>query len=73
MADLKEESTVENNEENQVEETVAPKRPIDPNLQGIQLFYEKNKQTITYAGGGLLLIIGALCFFKLYYLPEQEK
>ena len=73
MADLKEESTVENNEENQVEETVAPKRPIDPNLQGIQLFYEKNKKTITYAGGGLLLIIGALCFFKLYYLPEQEN
>jgi tetratricopeptide (TPR) repeat protein len=73
MADLKEESTIENNEENQVEETVAPKRPIDPNLQGIQLFYEKNKKTITYAGGGLLLIIGALCFFKLYYLPEQEN
>jgi len=73
MADLKEESTVENTEVNQVEETAAPKKPIDPNLQGIQLFYEKNKKTINYVGGGLLLLIGAICFFKLYYLPEQEN
>lgn len=73
MADLKEETTVDNTESNPVEETVETRRPIDPNLQGIQLFYEKNKKAVTYVGGGLLLIIGALCFFKLYYLPEQEK
>ncbi|MES2680768.1 MAG: tetratricopeptide repeat protein [Bacteroidota bacterium] len=72
MADLKEESTVENTEINQVEETTAPKKPIDPSLEGIQLYYEKNKKAITYVGGGLAIIIGALCFFKLYYLPEQE-
>ena len=43
MADLNEETTPEINE---VEETVEEKRkPIDPSIQGIQLFYEKNKQT----------------------------
>ena len=73
MADLKEETTLDNNEENQVEETVEPRRPIDPNLQGIQLFYEQNKKMVTYVGGGLLLLVGAFCFFKLYYQPEQEK
>ena len=42
MADLNEETTPEINE---VEETVEEKRkPIDPSIQGIQLFYEKNKQ-----------------------------
>lgn len=73
MADLKEETTVENTESNPVEETVETKRPINPNLQGIQLYYEKNKKVITYAGGALAIIIGAFCFFKLYYIPEQEK
>ncbi len=71
MADLNEETTPEINE---VEETVEEKRkPIDPSIQGIQLFYEKNKQTINYVGGGLLLLVAAFCFFKLYYLPEQDK
>jgi len=73
MADFKEETTVDNTESNPVEETIEARKPIDPNLQGVQLFYEKNKKAVTYVGGGLLLIIGALCFFKLYYLPEQEK
>lgn len=73
MADLKEETTVDNNETNPVEETVETKKPIDPNLQGIQLYYEQNKKMITYVGGGLAILIAAFCFFKLYYLPEQEK
>jgi hypothetical protein len=74
MADLKEETTVDNTDSNPVEETVEETRkPIDPSLQGIQLYYEKNKKMITYLGGGLALLIGAFCFFKLYYLPEQEK
>lgn len=69
MADLNEETTVQ---EEQVEETVETKKPIDPNLQGIQLFYEKNKNMVNYVGGGLLVLIAAVCFFKFYYLPEQE-
>jgi len=75
MADLKEETTVDNtNEINQVEETVEEtKKPIDPSLEGIQLFYEKNKKMVTYVGGGLALIIGAFCFFKFYYMPAQEE
>ncbi|MCE3259416.1 MAG: hypothetical protein K0S12_1057 [Bacteroidetes bacterium] len=77
MSDLKEEQTVDNNEldqnvEETVEETPAPK-PIDPNLQGIQLFYEKNKKAVNYIGGGLAVVLALLCFYKLYYLPEQEK
>jgi tetratricopeptide (TPR) repeat protein len=70
MANLNEETTVESTE--QVEETVETKKPIDPSLEGIQLFYEKNKKMITYVGGGLALIIAAFSFFKFYYLPEQE-
>ncbi len=74
MSDLKEETSVDNTETNPVEETVEEtKKAIDPNLQGIQLFYEKNKNLVNYVGGGLLLIVAAFCFFKLYYIPEQEK
>lgn len=73
MADLNEETTVETND-NSVEETVAETRKsIDPNLQGIQLYFEQNKKMITYVGGGLALIIAAFLFFNLYYLPEQEN
>lgn len=73
MADIKEETTVENTE-NTVEETVAEskKKTVDPSLEGIQLFYETNKNLVNYVGGGLLLIIGVFSFFKFYYLPEQE-
>jgi tetratricopeptide (TPR) repeat protein len=71
MADLKEETTIDNS---QVEETVEQKkRTIDPSLEGIQLYYEKNKKLITYLGGGLLVIVAAVVYFKLFYLPEQEK
>ncbi|MBA3665210.1 MAG: tetratricopeptide repeat protein [Bacteroidetes bacterium] len=77
MSDLKEEQTVDNNEldQNAIEPEESPRveRPIDPNLQGIQLFYEKNKKMVTYVGGGLLVLIAAICFYKFYYLPEQEK
>lgn len=69
MADLNEETTVQTE---QVEETVETKKPIDPSLEGIQLFYEKNKNLVNYVGGGLLLVIAAFCFFKFYYQPEQE-
>ncbi len=71
MADLKEETTLDNTE-NQVEETVETKKTINPDLTGVQLFYEKNKQTVNYVGGGLAVLIAAFCFFKFYYLPEQE-
>lgn len=71
MADLKEETTDENNEvEETVEETI---REIDPNLKGIQLYYAKNKNIINILGLVIAVIIGGILFFKLYYLPEQEK
>jgi tetratricopeptide (TPR) repeat protein len=74
MTDLKEENPVENNETNPVEEQVeAPKKSIDPSLQGFQLIYEKNKKLINYVGGGLAVLIVAIVYFKLFYLPEQEK
>jgi len=72
MADLKEETTVENT--TSAEETVAGKtKSIDPNMEGIQLFYEKNKKMVTYVGGALAVLIAALVYFKLFYLPEQEN
>jgi tetratricopeptide (TPR) repeat protein len=76
MADLKDETTVDNTEVNEtIEETVeeTSSKPIDPSLEGIQLFYEKNKKMVTYVGGGLLVLIAAVCYFKLMYLPEKEN
>jgi tetratricopeptide (TPR) repeat protein len=77
MSDLKEETTVDNNNEQpdqNVEETTqdsAPK-PIDPSLQGVQLFYEQNKKMVQYVGGGILAIAAVFIFFKFYYLPDKE-
>lgn len=72
MADLNEETTVENT--TPVEETVERKpKSIDPNLDGIRLFYEKNKKMVTYLGGGLVVLVAAVVYFKLVYLPEQEN
>lgn len=72
MSDLKEETQTEN-VETQVEETVEEtKKPIDPSLEGVQLFYAKNKKMVNYLGGGLLVVVAAFVFFKFYYLPEQE-
>lgn len=73
MADLKEETSVDNTE-SQVEETVEQTRKsVDPNLDGLQLFYENNKKLVQYVGGGLLAVVAVFCFFKFYYLPEQEN
>jgi tetratricopeptide (TPR) repeat protein len=72
MADLKEETTVDNT--NTAEETVAGKtKSIDPSMEGIQLFYEKNKKMVTYVGGAAVVLIAALIYFKAFYLPEQES
>jgi tetratricopeptide (TPR) repeat protein len=77
MAETKDESTVENVELNdnveytEVEE--GTERVIDPNLQGIQLFYEKNKKMITYLGGGLVALVAALVYWNFSYIPAKEK
>ena len=74
MADLKEENPVETNTNNPVEEQEGSgKKTIDPSLEGFQLFYEKNKKMVNYVGGGLALLIAGLVYFKMFYLPEQEK
>ncbi|MBK9283117.1 MAG: tetratricopeptide repeat protein [Sphingobacteriaceae bacterium] len=76
MSDLKEETNVENNDEIvEVNEEVSEKvaKPIDPSLEGIQLFYEKNKKMVTYVGGGLALLIALFVYYKFMYLPEKEK
>lgn len=75
MAETKDEPTIDNTELNDaVEETVeeTEERVIDPNLQGIQLFYEKNKKMVQYVGGGLLVAIAAFVFWNFKYLPEKE-
>jgi tetratricopeptide (TPR) repeat protein len=72
MSSDKDTLSTEVNETIEQVETAKVKKPIDPNLDGIQLFYEKNKQMITYVGGGLLLVIAAVLFYKFYYLPEKE-
>ena len=74
MADLKEENPVESNETNPVQEQEsAPKKSIDPSLEGFQLLYEKNKKLVNYLGGGLIVLIAAFSYFKFFYLPEQEN
>ena len=76
MSDLKEEAKVDNNDiESNVEEVAEVKQPrqIDPSLQGVQLFYEKNKTMVNYVGGGFLALVAVFCFYKFYYLPDKEK
>jgi tetratricopeptide (TPR) repeat protein len=83
MADLKEENPVENventdNENVEVEEESndeASSKPkvVDPTLEGLQFFYEKNKKMINYVGGSIALVVGLFVFYKFYWLPEQEK
>jgi tetratricopeptide (TPR) repeat protein len=70
MSDLKEEAAVD---ESQIQEKPENRKKVDPSMEGLQLFYEKNKKAVNYIGGGLLVLIGAIVFFKLYYIPEQEK
>ena len=71
MSDLKEETTAGNTAE-QVKESGSARSTTEPGLEGIQLFYEKNKQMVNYVGGGLVAIIAGILFFQLYYLPTQE-
>ncbi len=71
MSDLKEETTAGNTAE-QVKESGSTRALNDTGLEGIQLFYEKNKQMVNYVGGGLVAIIAGILFFQLYYLPTQE-
>lgn len=42
-------------------------------LGGLEIFYEKNKKTITYGGGAILAIVAIFSFYKFYWLPGQEK
>lgn len=75
MSDLKEETTVDNNELDQNNEEVVEEsapRQIDPSLEGIQLFYEKNKKMITYVGGGLVAVVAIFVFYKFSFLPGKE-
>ena len=71
MADLKEETTV-NETANQVEETAAKRKTAEPGLEGIQLFYEKNKNTVNIVAGALAVLIAGFIYYKAYYLPEKE-
>lgn len=79
MAELKDENQVENvdiNENDSNEEEIAQEstpKAIDPTLEGIQFFYEKNKKMINYVGGSLAVIIGLFVGYKYYWLPDKEK
>jgi len=79
MAELKDENQVENvdiNENDSNEEEIATEsapKAIDPTLEGIQFFYEKNKKMINYVGGSLAVIIGLFVGYKYYWLPDKEK
>ena len=78
MAELKEENPVENVENNENEnvdveeesneEEVSSPKTIDPTLEGLQFFYEKNKKMINYVGGSIALVVGLFVFYKFYYL-----
>jgi tetratricopeptide (TPR) repeat protein len=76
--EIKEETNtenVENNENELVEEVAEETKPkaIDPTLEGIQFFYESNKKMINYVGGSIALVVGLLCGYYLYWLPNKEK
>lgn len=41
-------------------------------MDGLQVFFEKNKKAITYGGGAILAIVAIFSFYKFYWLPGQE-
>lgn len=59
-------------------EPAADKKPRKPSsgnsldMDGLQLFFEKNKKVITYGGGAILAIVAIFSFYKFYWLPGQE-
>jgi tetratricopeptide (TPR) repeat protein len=64
-----------NNQEESVEfEEISSKpEPSAPyTWEWIQWYYEKNQQVINYVGGGLLLVIGLILGYKLWWLPSKE-
>ncbi|MGE0568310.1 MAG: tol-pal system YbgF family protein [Bacteroidia bacterium] len=77
MAETKDDPTIENEELNDegIEEVEANDNApaIDPSLEGIQLFYEKNKKVINYASGGLVVLVTAFVYYFFSYMPEMEK
>ncbi|GIV28785.1 MAG: hypothetical protein KatS3mg027_2599 [Bacteroidia bacterium] len=69
----------ENKEEIEGEEEVefeqissGPEPSVKYSWEWLQWYYEANKQTINYVGGGLLLIIGLIVGYKFYWLPSKE-
>lgn len=68
MADLKEETTVDN----QVEQPAAPRRKFDTSFEGLQWYYEQHKKAVNYIGGGIVVLVAAFLYFKLSWLPEKE-
>jgi tetratricopeptide (TPR) repeat protein len=64
------------NEKEEVVETVevkgSNKSEKSYSFGALEVFYEKNKQMVTYVGGGLLAIIVLFSAYKFYWLPAQE-
>lgn len=56
-------------------ETTSVKKTTTKQMDfgALEVFYEKNKQAITYGGGALLAIVAIFSFYTLYWLPGQEK
>lgn len=71
------EELVQNEQEEIVEiiKDKTPKKTSSNKLDfgGLEIFYEKNKKTITYGGGALLAIVAIFSFYKFYWLPGQES
>jgi tetratricopeptide (TPR) repeat protein len=56
-----------------IESTSVKKSSVKKmDLGGLEIFYEKNKKTITYGGGALLAIVAIFSFYKFYWLPGQQ-
>lgn len=65
------------NEKEEIIETIEAVRETKSSdnsydLGGVELFYEKNKKSITYGGGAILAIVALFGFYKFYWLPGQE-
>jgi tetratricopeptide (TPR) repeat protein len=64
------------NEKEEIIETVEVKNSTKAqksnSFGAIEVFYEQNKQMVTYVGGGLLAIIVLFSAYKFYWLPAQE-
>lgn len=46
---------------------------VKETLGSAEMFFEKNKKMVSYVGTAVLVLIGGIIAYKMWYIPEQDK